>query len=245
MDRLPVTLPAVLPPLRPWSRNEQNRCGYDTIASYWSTYDVITFLVDPGIYCKTLNEFLTDPEKERENRYQTVISRQRFVVSRSILKHILAEILEERNTEDVLLIRNNDGRILVKDHPHIYISLSYASTGIAITVGKWKIGSDIEDVRPVRDKKITASPLFAGYARTVDTEQTRQAIHLWTLVESYAKLSDKNPYPLLNNTSPFGNTGFVSYFIDSRTIFSLASGREQLSEVLVWLDEQGRSTSHP
>ena len=64
----------------------------------------------------------------------------------------------------------------------------------------------------------------------------QQVIHVWTLVESYAKLYDRNPYPLLNSCSPFKDADLVSYFIDQRMIFSLASVQGPFTEVLVWLD---------
>ena len=229
-------MPAVLPSLRPWSKNTQNRCEYGDIMSYWMAHDAITFLIDLGAYSLALYDFLTDDEKEKVLRCKPEISRQRFVVSRTILKQILSEILKGENIDDIILTRNSDGRILVEDKPHVYICLSYYEANIAVTLGKRKLGSDIEGVRPIRDKKITASPIFHCYPSVQDTEQMQRVIHVWTLVESYAKLYDTNPYPLLNSCSPFKDADFVSYNIDQHMIFSLASAPGHLTEVLVWLD---------
>jgi 4'-phosphopantetheinyl transferase len=204
--------------------------------SYWMAHDAITFLVDLGGYRPALNVFLTNAEKEQVLRYKPVIARRRFVMSRTILKHILSEILQEEDVTDIILTRNADGRILVKDEPHVFICLSYYGTSIAITVGKRKIGSDIEGVRPARSNKITASPFFHTYPCAQGKEQMQQVIHVWTLVESYAKLYDRNPYPLLNRCSPFMDADFVSYIIDQQMIFSLASAQGHFTEVLVWLD---------
>lgn len=231
-----TTAPSVLPPLRLWSKNAQNRCVYDNIMSYWMAYDAITFLIDIGRYDPALHDFLTDDEKEHELRFKSVISRRRFVVSRAILKHILAKILPKMKISDVVLIRDNDGRIHVKDKPHVYICLSYYGTSIVITVGKRKIGSDIERVRPLMDRKITASPVFNNCRCAQGEERMRQVIHVWTLVESYAKLYDTNPYPLLNSCLPFENAEFVSYYIDQHTLFSLAFIQKNFTDVLVWLD---------
>jgi len=231
-----IKVPAVLPPLRPWSKNAQNRCEYDDIMSYWIAHEAITFLIDLGKYHQALHDFLTHDEKEQELRFIPVISRQRFVVSRTILKHILSEILAKEKIADIILIRTENGRILVKDQPHVYICLSYSGTSIAITVGKRKLGSDIEGVRQVQDKKISASPIFNNYSCAPGKERMWQVIHVWTLVESYSKLYDKNPYPLLNACSPFKDVDFVSYCIDQRIIFSLATVRGHFTDVLVWLD---------
>ena len=231
-----TTVPVVLPPLILWSKSTQNRCLYDDIMSYWMTYDTITFLIDIGRYQPAFHDFLTDDEKEHELRFKPVISRRRFVVSRVILKHILARILPKMKISDIVLIRDKDGKIHVKDIPHVNISLSYYGTNIVITVGKRKIGSDIERVRPLLDKKITASPVFNDCRFAEGEERMRQVIHVWTLVESYAKLYDTNPYPLLNSCLPFKNAEFVSYYIDQHMIFSLASIEKNLTDILVWLE---------
>ena len=199
-------------------------------------YSALTFLVDLGIYDPAFLSLLTQEEKERERRYKTVISRQRFVLSRTILKKILSEILDEDKNAEVILFKNQQGRIMVNGRPDIYISLSYYGTCIAITLGKGKLGSDIEGVRPILDKKITASPLFSCYPCAQDNEHIRQVIHLWTLVESYAKLYDKNPYPLLDSCQPFCNASFISYSLDQQMIFSLAFREENVTSILVWLD---------
>jgi 4'-phosphopantetheinyl transferase len=229
-------MPAELPHLRQWSKNTQNRCDYDDIISYWVAHDAITFLIDLKVYHPGLHDLLTDEEKEQELRYRPVISRQRYIVSRTILKQILLKILHKENTAEIILVRNNDGRILVRDQPHLYICLSYSGTSITITVGKMKIGCDIESVRPFPDNKITASPLFQIYPCLPGKERIPHVIHVWTLVESYAKLYDQNPYPLLNGSTPFRDAGFVSYSIDQTMIFSLASAKGHITDILVWLD---------
>lgn len=231
-----TTMPAVLPPLQPWSRDAHNRCDYDDVASLWTTYDAITFLVDLGVYRPVLHDRLTGDEKEQELRIKPVPARRRYVVSRAVLKLILSEILQKEDTADIVLARDASRRLIVLDEPQVFPSLSYYGTSIAITLGKQKIGSDIEGVRPVHDRKIVESPLFHLYPYPRGHERAQQVIHLWTLLESYAKLSDTNPYPLLNASAPFADADFVSYCIDRQMIFSLASADTRLTEILVWLD---------
>jgi len=207
-------------------------------------YDSTTFLVDVGIYHPRFHNLLTQEEKERELRYKTVISRQRFVVSRTILRHILLDILSEENIDNIVLLRNEHGRILVKDHPSVYISLSYSGPCVAITVGKRKLGSDLELIRPVCDEKIASSPLFNNYPSRQE-ERVCRIIHTWTLIESCAKLYDKNPYPLLNEGNLFTRAYFASYCINRHMIFSVASDKEKFTDALVWLDTSGIITPAP
>lgn len=235
--------PAVLPPLRPWTRSAATRCAFGDVTAFWTAHDAVSFLVDLGAYRPSLHAHLTSGERERERRFATAVSRRRFVVSRCILKQVLVEILPEERIAGIVLARNADGRICVEGRPDVYVSLSYSGRSIAITVGKRKLGSDLEGVRPVRDAKITASPAYRSFPPPEDAGRAQQVVHVWTLVESYAKLFDRNPYPLLDRRSPFPGADFVSYCVDRRAIFSLASAPGRLDDVLVWLDPEGAQHS--
>ena len=232
-------MPAVLPPLRPWSRDADTRCAFTDVTSFWTTHDAVSFLVGLGAYRQSLHVLLTSDEREGERLSRPAISRRRFAVSRYFLKRVLMEILSEERVADIVLERNADGRICVEGRPDVYVSLSYSGPSIAITVGKRKLGSDIEGVRPVRDAKITASPAYRSCPSPPDADRTQQVIHVWTLLESYAKLFDRNPYPLLDRRIPFLGADFVSYCVERREIFSLASAPGRLDDVLVWLDPAG------
>lgn len=230
--------PAVLPPLRPWSRDADTRCAFGDVTSFWTTHEAVSFLVDIGVYRPSLHALLTRDERERERRFRPAVSRQRYVVSRCVLKRILVEIQSEERVANIVLSRNADGRIRVDGRPDVYVSLSYSGRSIAITVGKRKLGSDLEDMRPVRDAKITASPAYRAYPPPRGAGHTQQVIHVWTLLESCAKLFDRNPYPLLDRRTPFSRADFVSYCVERRAIFSLASAPGRLDTVLVWLDPE-------
>jgi len=225
-----------LPPIIPWEKNRANMCAFGEIFSYWKDYDILTFLVGLGIYHPSLCTFLDSFEKEKELRYKTAISHKRFVVSRSILKHILLNILLAPNLSDIILIRREDGRILVKDFPEVYISLSYSGTSIAITVGKRKIGSDIEVLRPMDIRKTQSYPLFTDKNCRNDKERIQNFLHQWTLIEAYAKLHDSIPYPYLMLRDFPRDADFVSYCINNSSVFSLASGLDMGKDALFWLD---------
>jgi 4'-phosphopantetheinyl transferase len=234
-----------LPPIILWKGNTTNRCAFDEILSYWKDYDTITFLVDLGIYHRSLRTFLDPHEREKELLFKPVISQKRFVLSRTILKHILHPILQTGNIADIILIRKENGGILVKGYPAIYISLSYSGTSIAITVGKRKIGSDIELLRSVNIRKIRSYPLFNAKNCRDEEESLRHFFHAWTLVEAYAKLHDRNPYPFLLCRDLPQDADFVSYCVNNSSIFSLASGPERGKDALLWLDTTTLGISPP
>ena len=213
-----------------------NRCQFEEIPVYWEANDVITFLANIGMYHTSLYDVLDSSEKEQEQKFKTEYFKKRFTISRSILKYILQPILVTDNPSEILLEKEKKGRVKMPSRPDIFISLSYSGPYIAITVGKKKIGSDLEVVRPVRANKIASCQIYIDYPHTDERQYLWQLIHVWTLVESYAKLYDENPYPHLNSCSVLKDTNFVSYCINKHLIFSLASKKEQFADALVWLD---------
>jgi len=228
-----------LPPLGIWHESPATTCSFEGILPHWKVHDTLTFLVDLGIYDPTFRTFLDPGERDRELLFKTDISRKRFVVSRTVLKHILHAILQTGNAADVVLIRRNDGRILVQGNPGMYISLSYSGTSIAVTVGKRKLGSDIEGVRPVTIEKIKTCPLFIDEDYRNGKAPIHHFFQVWTLVEAYAKLHDSNPYPYLLWKELPRDAHFVSYCINNTFIFSLAYGLEEGKDALLCLDTEG------
>jgi 4'-phosphopantetheinyl transferase len=224
------------PPLRSWSENSINQCLLEEIPMYWEANDAITFLANLGMYNPSLYHILDNSEKEQEQKFKTDYFKKRFTISRSLLKHILHPILATETPSVILLSKEKKGRVIIPGRPEICISLSYSGPYIAITVGKQKIGSDIEVMRPIKANKISSSQIFINYLHTDDRDYLQRIIHVWTLVESYAKLYNDNPYSLLNSNFPFNYANFVSYCINNHLILSLASGNKQFTEVLVWLD---------
>jgi len=228
----------LLPPLRSWSENPTNRCSCEEVPVYWEAYDVITFLADLGMYRPSLYDLLDSSEKDREQKFKTEYFKKRFTLSRSLMKHILQPVLGAGKPSDILLGKEKKGRVTLQSRPDIFISLSYSGPCIAISLGKQKIGCDIEIVRPVKANKIASCRLFSDSLHADDREYLRKVIHVWTLVESCAKLYDENPYLLLNSCSLSGDANFVSYCINNHLILSLASER-LFTDALVWLDMNG------
>jgi len=238
--RKKTAITTLLPPLRSWSENPKNRCSYEEVPGYWEAYDVITFLADLGMYRPSLFELLDSNEKDRVLKFKTEYFKKRFTLSRSLLKHILQPVLKAGKPSDILLGKEKKGRVTLQGRPDICISLSYSGPCIAITLGKQKIGCDIEVVRPLKADKIASCRLFSDSLHANDREYLRKIIHMWTLVESYAKLYDENPYPILNSCSLAREANFVSYCINNHLILTLASAKKQFTDALVWLDVNDR-----
>ncbi len=230
---------ATPPPLRSWSGTSVNQCQFEEIPWYWEKNDIVTFLADLKMYYPALYDDLDIGEKEKEQKFKTEYFKKRFTFSRSLLKRILQPVLGAANPLDILLGKEKKGRVLLPGRSDICISLSYSGPYIAISIGKQKIGCDIEVVRPVTIRKLESCPFFMQFNRSKDREHSQRVIHMWTILESYAKLYDKNPYVLLNSCSLFRDANIVSYCIDKHVILSLASEKSECTETLVWLDIPG------
>lgn len=231
------------PPLTPWNATNANRCTLEQIVPYWEDNDTLTFLVDLDTYHPSFSTFLDHGEKEHELRYKTAVSRKRFVVSRTFLKHILRQVLGTTALSDIILIRKKYGRILIDNFPGIYISLSYSGTWIAITVAKRKTGSDIEVLRPMDIRKVKSCPLFYDTEAGDGKEHPHNFLQMWTLLEASSKLRDRNTYACLTENDFPPEVIFVSYCVNNASIFSLASASDKGTDVLLWLDTAGIGVS--
>ena len=222
-------------PFRAWSKHKENRCTPDEIPAYWKTHDVLTFLADTGMYDVSLYQGLDTAEKEQVLQFKSDYFKKRFTVSRNLVKCILRHIPGTGDRADIVLSRARR-RILVDGWQDIFMSLSYTGSCIAITVGKRKIGSDIERVRPLNIMKIRSSPLFENLKSGNGKSRNQHLLHVWTLLEAYAKFHDMSLYPLMEDRFFLPDTHFVSYLIDQRSLFSLACDSRPMKDTLLWID---------
>jgi 4'-phosphopantetheinyl transferase len=231
-----TTVTATLPPTIPWIQNIQNGCTLDDLPAYWKEYDTLTFLGDLGRYHSSLIQVLDAREKEQAQAFRTDYFKKRFIFSRSIIKYILHHMLETDTIEGITLLKDTSKRIVVKNRHDIYLSLSYSGTSVALSVGKQKTGSDIEVVYPMDIRKINSSPVFDDAHLMNEKERIPHFFQVWTMVEAYAKLRDRNPFSLLNNRCLFEDAHFISYCIDNRSILSLAFDADSIKDTLLWID---------
>ena len=232
---------AIPPPLRQWIRTTENRCVPEQIPVYWKTHEVITILADIGMYNSDLFNSLDDAEKEQVFLLKSSYFKKRFTLSRCIIRHILQYI--PGNLSDLVLVREKNRRVRVDTRNDIFLSLSYSGSSIAVTVGKRKIGSDIEIVHPQEIRKIQSSPLYEGMGYSSEKERIQRIFHLWTLVEAYAKLHDMTPYSLLSARCFPPDASMVSYCVDHTAILSIAYEGKTLQDTLLWIDPACRLAS--
>jgi 4'-phosphopantetheinyl transferase len=187
------------------------------------------------MYDLSFRTILSEREKERERNFKSEYFRQRFIVSRSLMKAVLQEIIGETKASRLSLRQKTRGRVFLHGRSDIFLSLSYSGTSLALTLGKQKIGSDIEMVRQLDLRKVRACPLFDMKPES-KKEPILHFLHQWTMLEAYAKLRDMNLYPIIHERFYFNDTRFISYLIDNQVILSLASDSPAGKSALLWID---------
>lgn len=244
MDTRQTTTTQISPLLRSWTGTSPATCSFEMIPTIWKTHEAITFLADISMYNTVLFASLDPAEKEQMRQLKSEYFKKRFTVSRCLLRYIIRQITGTGNPGGIVLVKEKNGPMRLTTRQDIFISLSYSGSCIAVTLGKRKIGTDIEMVHPQEIKKIRSSPLFDGFLCRAGKERIGNTYHLWTLVEAYAKLHNMIPYPLLSGPCLPAGAGFVSYCIDRQFILSLAVKETPVKDILLRVDPDCRLTSH-
>lgn len=87
--------------------------------------------------------FLSDSERNRSERYHFKKDQNRFIICRIILKHILAEHINEDITKIIIDIDSHKKHYLPL-HPSVFFNISHTANYALIAIANSAIGVDIE-----------------------------------------------------------------------------------------------------
>jgi len=188
----------------------------------WEQNDILIFIIDLNDY-DTLNaDDLDKIEKEHLERLQTGYFKKRFVVSRTVLKHILCCLLNEGSLSDVSLYKDKYGRIHVHGHDELNICVSYTEDVVFLAISKIETGIDVEVRRYLSLKNVSK------YLQTETSSDGRCATNLkfleaWTLKEAYCKFSNKSILSYLNKVLDTNDIHKSSYLINNKYILAVVT----------------------
>ncbi len=94
------------------------------------------------------------PKKKIWKNFKHYISKKRFIVSRTVLKHILRCLLKLESILDISTYKDRYGEVHILNHEELHICISYSEDIVALAVSKTRVGIDIEAKRPLALKKI-------------------------------------------------------------------------------------------
>jgi hypothetical protein len=81
-----------IPPILLWSGEGADRYAPDEIETYWQANDVITFIIDLGVYHASLGDYLDPGEKEQREEFRSAYFKKRFTVSRWLIRQMLTQV---------------------------------------------------------------------------------------------------------------------------------------------------------
>ncbi len=191
------------------------------VANAWNRADILVFLVDMDRYAPG-PDHLTITERETIKSLKSDHFRKRFVLSRTLLKLLLREILGDPTDSYVSLSPYTMTRVRVNDGDYPWISLSYSQNFMALFLSKYRAAGDIEMIRPCTIP-ISKYRAFHGLKQEACVEDPAVFWERWTRVEAATKVQD---IPLLEGLCRLpcpSDLFFRSFVVDNRLMCSIGS----------------------
>ncbi|MGI9549671.1 MAG: 4'-phosphopantetheinyl transferase family protein [Aurantibacter sp.] len=149
-----------------------------------------------------LIHLLNDHEKIRANKFKFPKDRQRFIVSRAVLKVLLGRYLDE-NPQEIEFEYGAYGKPEVKVPSSVNFNISHAGNMVVLGfVKNYTIGVDVEIVKNDFDVVELAENFFSqdeirALSNTNENERFRAFYRCWTRKESFIKAVGQGlSYPL-------------------------------------------------
>ncbi|HWQ49231.1 MAG TPA: hypothetical protein VN414_09850 [Methanosarcina sp.] len=189
------------------------------IPHLWQQSDILIFLVDLDSYDTFNASYLNRTELEHFERLQTSYFKKRYIVSRTVLKHIICKVANELFASEISTYKDEYGKVCVLNHNELYICISYTKNLAAIAVSKVDVGIDIELARKLALKS-TFKNLHKKTSPMDKTVSETDLLKVWTLKEAYSKFSNKEMYLIFNKELDLSNLNHLTYVLDNKYVLS-------------------------
>lgn len=196
------------------------------IPHLWAQNDILILIIDMNDYDTVSVDYLDDTEKKHLEGLQTKYFKKRYTTSRMILKYILRHLLKERLVSDIVLYKDENGKVHVRNHKDIHICISYTENIATLTISKVEIGVDVELMR------LRSLTNISKYLRTtpLDTDRSMNDLDLltiWALKEAYCKFSNKSIFSNFSKELDLNSVCHSSYIINNKYILATITDSDQ------------------
>ncbi|AKB46425.1 hypothetical protein MSKOL_0648 [Methanosarcina sp. Kolksee] len=191
----------------------------------WQQSDVLVFLVDLDNYDTFNTSYLSKIELEYLERLKTNHFKKRYIVSRTVLKHIICKVANERSASEISTYKNENGKVCVLNHNELCICISYTESLAALAISKVDVGIDIELVRKLSLKSIIKN-LYKKTSLMDETVDETDFLKIWTLKEAYSKFSNKKMHLIFNRELDLNSVNYLTWIIDNKYLFSIVTCSE-------------------
>lgn len=136
-----------------------------------------------------LESILTAEEKVIGARFHQKKDAQQFIITRAILRILLAEVIPCR-PEEVKISNNTYNKPLLSDDKGVYFNISHSHHQAVVAIAKQEIGIDLEYIQPNFDYRSVAE--FAFSDQESDSlsrykNPLKEFFRLWTRKEAFLK----------------------------------------------------------
>lgn len=141
--------------------------------------------------CDNLVKYLPMERQVKYNRYKMENDKKRCVISALLLKYILFREYCIHNVGDWVFTEY--GKPGLKNYPDIHFNISHSGELVAVSVGAWNHGIDIEHNKDVKDilEMILSRKEKKRNQKLKLSELNDYLISTWNLKEAYVKMIGK------------------------------------------------------
>lgn len=192
----------------------------ESVPYLWQQSDVLIFLINLDHYDIFSTKYLNKTEMEYLERLQTSYFKKRYIISRTVLKHIVCGIIRERFATGISTYKDEYGRVCIHNNSTLNICISYTQSIAVLSISEIEMGIDIELERTLalksNLKNLHTKPLLTDEpANEVDFLKT------WTLKEAYSKFLNKNMHLIFSKKLDLSGVSHFTYFLDNKYILSV------------------------
>lgn len=191
----------------------------------WQHSDVLVFFVDLNDYDVLNTDYLNSTELEFLEMLHTSNFKKRYIVSRTVLKHILCKVIDERSASQISTYKNEYGRVCILNYRELYICLSYTENIVALAISKVEVGIDIELQKKLAVKSNLKNLLMKSSLKDEPLSET-DLPKIWTLKEAYSKFSNEKMHLIFNKELDLSSVSHSTYFLNNKYIFSIITSSD-------------------
>lgn len=188
----------------------------------WQQSDILVFLVDLDNYDIFSTSYLSKIELKYLERLQTSYFRKRYIVSRTVLKHIICKITNEQSASEISTYKNECGKVCVHNHNELRICISYTGSLTVLAISKVDVGIDIELAR-----KLALKSTFKNFHKKIsfvgEIIDETDLLKIWTLKEAYSKFSNKKMHLVFNKELDLKSVNYSTYVLDNKYLISVVT----------------------
>lgn len=205
----------------------------------WEQKDILILLFDLNSFTSG-TDYFDDNEKKELNTLKTNYFRERYLVSRTVLKSILYYLLKGQSISKINTYKDEFGRVHVRDHEEFHICISYTGKIATLAISKMDVGIDIELIKPFSTGKFSKY-LNSQVLKTNGLKNCPDLLILFTIKEAYSKFSNKSIISCINKELDLSSINASSYILNDSYMLSIITDARPIDINISYLQKIGAS----